>query len=366
MKRSSVYLMVFSVALLLMTGILMVFSASPHLGMESGDVFYFVKRHFFYIVLGLLALSFSSRLNLARLKNYAFPLLALSILLLLVIFVPGVGKSASGASRWIDLRIFSFQPSELAKLALLIYLAATLSSLSRQRIKDFFKGLLPPLCVVGGVCLLLMLQPDMGTAISIFSVAFLMLFLAGAQLKHLGWLALSAVAGMGILSLLAPYRMRRLAAFIDPWSDPLNVGYHIIQSLIAVGTGGLWGVGLGCSKQKFSYLPQQYADFIFAVFCEELGFIGALGLIFLFLVFFASSIKIALDAKNPFNSFLAAGIVCMLAAQTFINLSVVVGLLPTTGIPLPFISYGGTAMIINLFCAGLLINISQAKTGERK
>jgi cell division protein FtsW len=187
-----------------------------------------------------------------------------------------------------------------------------------------------------------------------------MFFIAGAQLWHLGALLFAGIAGVLAISIVSPYRMRRLLAYLNPWSDPLNTGFQIIQSLLAVGSGGLLGLGLGNSRQKFYYLPQQYADFIFAVWCEELGFIGAALLLILYIAFFARGIRIARRAGDDFSGLLAAGLVSMFAIQTFMNLAVVLGLIPTTGIPLPFVSYGGTAMIINLFSIGLLANISRS------
>jgi cell division protein FtsW len=191
--------------------------------------------------------------------------------------------------------------------------------------------------------------------------AFAMFFLAGAQLSHLGGLLGVAASGILFLSITSAYRMKRLLAYLDPWKDPLNVGFHIIQSLLAVGSGGFLGMGLGNSRQKFYYLPQQYADFIFAVYCEELGFVGAVILLFLFIAFLLRGVKIARESADDFSYMLAAGLVAMFAIQIFLNLCVVLGLIPTTGIPLPFVSYGGTAIVINLFSVGLLANISRVK-----
>lgn len=358
MKKNPDYVFLILVSLLLIIGTLMVFSSSPALGLKMGDSFYYLKRHLFYIVLGLFGFFFALNLKIANLKKWAFPLLILSILLLLALYIPGVGKTLGGATRWLDLVIISFQPSELAKFAVVLFFAQVLAN-KKDNIRNFFTGLLPLLLVLGVVAGIIIKQPDMGTALSLLGAVFIMFFAAGAQLSHLGGLLLVGAFGILVLSVTSPYRMRRLLGYLDPWSDPLNVGFHIIQSLLAVGSGGLMGLGLGNSRQKFFYLPQQYADFIFAVYCEELGFIGAAVLLLLFVGFFWRGIKIAFEAHDDFSYLFAIGLIGLFAVQTFLNLSVVLGLVPTTGIPLPFISYGGTAMIVNLFSIGLLANISR-------
>ncbi|MBI5698882.1 putative lipid II flippase FtsW [Candidatus Saganbacteria bacterium] len=365
MKKQPNIIFLILTAALYIVGVLMIFSASPSLALKLGDSFYYLKRHIFYSILGFFGLYYAFNLDLNKLKKLAPWLLIVSLGLLLALNLPGVGKTMGGATRWMDLYFFSFQPAELAKFSMVLFLAVTLSAKGggpacRQAgIKDFFKGLFPQLVLVGLISLIIIKQPDMGTALSIAGTSFIMFFVAGARMGHLLFiLGIGAAAVLG-LSVSSPYRMRRLLAYLDPWSDPLNVGFHIIQSLLAIGSGGLFGLGLGNSRQKFFYLPQQYADFIFAVLCEELGFIGAAGLIVLFLAFFISGIRIASQSKDAFSQLLASGLIAMFAVQTFMNLMVVTGLLPTTGIPLPFISYGGTALIINLFSAGLILNISR-------
>lgn len=347
-----------SLVLLLLFGTIMVFSSSSVMGLKLGDSFYYLKRHLFYLVLGFLAFSYALNIEIPKLKKAAVPLLAAAVFSLLLVFIPGFGKTLGGATRWIDLYVISFQPSEFAKFAVVLFLAAYLSDL-KEGIRDFIKGLVPLLCLLCVIATVIMLQPDMGTTLLILSTSFVVFFVAGARGKHLLSLAGAAVLGIFALSVISPYRMRRLTAYLDPWKDPLGTGFHIIQSLLAVGSGGIFGLGIGNSRQKFYYLPQQYADFIFAVLCEELGFIGAAALLMLFLIFFISGIRIAFNAKDAFTGLLTAGLVAMLFVQTALNLMVVIGLVPTTGIPLPFISYGGTAMIINLFSAGLIANVSR-------
>ena len=358
MKKRPDYLFLLLAASLVIIGTIMIFSASPALALKHGDSFYYLKRHLFYIILGLFGLNFALKLNLNTLKKWSLPILIFSLMLLVMVFIPKIGKSMGGASRWIDLYIFSFQPSELAKFAVILFLSSALAN-KKEGIKNFLSGLLPLLLMVGLVAGVIIKQPDLGTALSISFSAFLMFFIAGAQFLHLGVLLAAGAFGVLLISILSPYRLKRIFAYLNPWSDPLNIGFQIIQSLLAVGSGGLFGLGLGNSRQKFYYLPQQYADFIFAVLCEELGFIGAVVLLFLFVIFFARGIGIALKATDNFSYFLGMGIVIMFAVQTFMNLSVVLGLIPTTGIPLPFVSYGGTATVINLFSVGLVANISR-------
>ncbi|MFA4905496.1 MAG: putative lipid II flippase FtsW [Candidatus Margulisiibacteriota bacterium] len=358
MKKQPNIIFLLLAAALYIVGVLMIFSASPSLALKLGDSFYYLKRHIFYSILGFFGLYYAFNLDLNKLKKSVPWLLIVSLGLLLALNLPGIGKTMGGATRWMDLFFFSFQPAELAKFSMVLFLALTLSS-KGEGIKDFFKGLLPQLLLLGLISLIIIKQPDMGTALSIAGTALIMFFVAGARLSHLLFILGMGAAIVAGLSISSPYRLRRLLAYLDPWSDPLNVGFHIIQSLLAIGSGGFFGLGLGNSRQKFFYLPQQYADFIFAVLCEELGFIGAAGLIVLFLAFFISGIRIASQSKDSFSQLLVSGLIAMFAVQTFMNLMVVTGLLPTTGIPLPFISYGGTALIINLFSVGLILNISR-------
>jgi len=360
-KKPSVdKLLLISIFCLVLYGTIMIFSASPVMGIKVGDEFYYLKRHFFYLFLGFGAFIFGQRLDIQKLKKATFPLMSISILFLMMLFIPGVGKTLGGATRWLDFKFISFQPSELVKLSVILFVALRLSTI-KEGIKDFVKGLLPILLVLGIISGIIIKQPDLGTALSIMGTSFLMLFLGGAEMLHLGLLFLSGAAGVLVISIFSSYRLKRLLAYLDPWKDPLGTGFHIIQSLIAVGSGGVFGLGIGNSRQKFYYLPQQYADFIFAVICEELGLIGAIVLISLFLLFFIRGAIIAANTKDLFMKNLAFGIVSMFFIQTILNLMVVVAIIPTTGIPLPFVSYGGTAIIINFFAVGILSNISRLK-----
>jgi cell division protein FtsW len=352
------YVFLFSVIALAAVGVIMIFSASPTLALKHGDPFYYIKRHLFYLLLGMGALYYGFHLKLENLKKNAYLILLVSIGLLIMVFVPGVGRKVLGASRWIDLGILSFQPSEVIKFALLLFLARWLSE-KKAVIKDFRRGILPPLALLLLIGVLIIKQPDLGTFIVTSATFFALFFIAGMESWQLAFMGLAGLIGVLILSLSSPYRFRRIVAYLDPWKDPQGVGFHIIQSLLAIGSGGLLGLGLGASRQKFYYLPQQFTDFIFAILCEELGFIGGLGVIILFVAFCARGFKIMLEAKDSFNQYLVGGIISWLTLQAAINIMVVLGLIPTTGIPLPFISYGGTATIINLFVIGIVLNVSR-------
>lgn len=347
------YILLFIVVALLSIGLLMVFSASPTMAMKFGDSFYYLKRHLLALFVGCLALYAGFKMDLDNLKTWAPYIIAVSVFLLMAVFIPGFGIGRGGASRWIYLGFFSFQPAELAKVALIIFLAKQLST------KSLSTAILPALGVIFLTVLLVVREPDLGTSIIIAMISFALFYLAGTPVKHFIALILTSLFGLIVLSVTSPYRMKRLFAFINPWGDPRGKGFHIIQSLIAVGSGGLFGLGLGGSKQKFFYLPQNYTDFIFAIFCEEMGLIGASGIILLYFLFLGRGMRIVRNAPDNFTFLLAGGIVSWIGIQAILNMSVVLGLLPTTGIPLPLISYGGTSLVAALFSIGLLLNVSQ-------
>lgn len=358
------YVFLFTVLALCAIGLIMIFSASPAMGLKQGDGFFYIKRHLFYLLVGFAALVMAWRLDLAVLKKRAHLLLAGSVVLLLLVYLPGVGHRISGAARWIDLGILSFQPSELLKFTTILFLAKYLAD-HKARLGDFWRGLVPPLLLIGAVAAIIIIQPDLGTTLAVIVPAFCLLFLAGAELKQLGGLALLGLLGLVGLSVSSPYRLRRLLAYLDPWQDPRGIGYQIIQSLLAIGPGGIFGRGLGASRQKILYLPQQFTDFIFAILCEELGLIGGVVVVGLFVALTLRGYKIAREAPDDFTGLLAAGLVSWLVWQALINLLVVVGLVPTTGIPLPFISYGGTAIVVELFSVGIILKIA-GLTGRAK
>jgi len=357
MTKKFDYILIFVTVCLVSFGVTMVFSASPGLGLSVGDAFYYVKRHLFYLFIGLGAFWFALKSNLQNWKRWSFFIFAASLVSLLLVLIPHIGLELNGSKRWIDLGFFTIQPSEIAKFAVILFLATILSN-EKVKLGDFWRWFFPLLCVVLLVAGLIMLEPDLGTSIIVVAIALIMFFIAGAKLTHLSALGGLGVLGVIGLSISKPYRVRRLLAYFDPWKDSQGMGYHIIQSLLAVGAGGLSGLGLGASKQKFFYLPQQFTDFIFAILCEELGFIGGVGVIVLFIIFALRGLRIATSAPDKFSYLLAVGLVSWLTFQALINIMVVVGLIPTTGIPLPFISYGGSATIVSLFSVGIILNIS--------
>ena len=346
-------MLVLIVAALLSVGLLMVFSASPTMAMSVGDSFYYLKKHLASLLVGSFALYAGFKIDHGLLKNWSTYIISATLFLLLIVFIPGAGIGLGGARRWVYFGLFTFQPAEISKIALIIFLAKELSS------KTLARAMWPCLAATLTALLLILKEPDLGTAMIIAMIAFALFFLAGTPIKHFAAVIVASLSGLLFISLTSAYRMKRLLAYLNPWSDPRGVGFHIIQSLIAVGSGGLFGVGLGGSKQKFFYLPQNYTDFIFAIFCEEMGLLGALSVLLLFFLFIVRGIRIARSAPDAFSLLLSAGIVSWIGFQAILNMSVVVGMLPTTGIPLPFISYGGTSLIATLFGVGLLLNISQ-------
>ena len=352
------YVLLFIVFAMLSIGLLMVFSASPTMAMRLGDSYYYLKRHIIALVFGLAALYAGFRIDYYGLKNFSLYIISVSVALLFIVFIPGVGIGAGGASRWVYFGLFSFQPAEIAKLALIVFLAKEFSESTLR------KAALPALAATLAVAALILKEPDIGTSIIIAIIAFSMFYLAGTPVRSIIVTFMVSFFALLALSLTRAYRFRRILAYINPWSDPRGVGFHIIQSLIAVGSGGIFGLGLGGSRQKFFYLPQNYTDFIFAIFCEEMGLFGALGVLLLFLLFIGRGIRIARNAPDVFSLLLSGGIVSWIGFQAILNISVVLGVLPTTGIPLPFISYGGTSIVTSLFGVGLLLNISRFRAAS--
>lgn len=358
-KKSPDFVLFLTVMSLLSLGVIMVFSASEYSTLiYYNDSFYFFKRQVLWVLLGLGAMFFMINYDYWRLKNYIWPILFIAFMMLVLVLVPGIGKEVNGARRWIGLGPVNFAPAELVKLCIIIFTAYGLSR-QKDRVKQFTKGVLPYLAVTFLAALLILFQPDLGTAISLTGIVFVMIFAAGARVTHLGGIALAGVAAVILAIFLEPYRMKRFLAFLDPWADPQGAGFHIIQGLYAIGSGGLFGLGLGQSRQKFLYLPENHTDFIFAIIAEELGFIGALLVIMLFVLFIWRGMKIAVTSQDPFASLLATGVTAWIGVQAVINMGVVTGSLPVTGIPLPFISFGGTSMLFTMTGVGILLNISR-------
>jgi len=353
------YVLLFMVLLLASFGVIMILSASPSVGYEYfGDPFYFIKRHLFYLFLGFCAFIFGLVVNYQEFKKYSFILIIAIIVLLVLTSLPGLGVIAGGARRWLNLRIFLFQPSELAKIIVVLFLANAIEK-KREKITDFWRGLIPLLSVVGIIVLFILKQPDLGTTLVIVSLAIIMLFVGGAKSTHILTIVFTGLAGTVAVILRNPYQMQRIFGYLNPWKDPLGINFHVIQSWIAVGSGGIFGLGLGGSKLKYSYLPQQYTDFIFAILCEEGGFIFSAIVVIVLMLFMIRCFRIILKVQNDFERHLTLGLSMYLVCQAVLNLCVVLGVLPATGVPLPFISFGGTSLIISFFTCGLLANISR-------
>lgn len=296
-------------------------------------------------------------------KKVAFYGYIAAILLTAAVFIPGLGITANGATRWLDIGGFSVQPAEFLKLAVVMYLATYLSA-QKTHIKKIGTGLIPFAAILGIPVLVLLLQPDTGTSLVLIATALTMYFAAGAPWRDMGILAAGGVAGLSLLVLIRPYVLERLLTFINPGSDPLGASYQIQQSLIAIGSGGIFGRGIGQSVQKFSYLPEPVGDSVFAVYAEEVGFIGAIILIALFVALFTRGMNIATRAPNHFASLIVVGIVSSITFQSLLNIGAMLGVFPLTGLPLIFVSHGGTALLVALASVGIILNISaQAKKG---
>lgn len=338
----------------------MVFSASMTTALYAyGDVFFFLKRHLVALCIGALGCTVSTFFSLERLRKMSKVLLFSVFFLLLLVFIPGVGRAGGGAHRWIDLGSFNFQPSELAKFVVVLYMADALSTY-RDRVRDFWRGVVPFLIVVGSICLLVLLEPDFGTAIMLLILALVMIFLGGGNITHIVLVvALLAPIGVFLLFFGKSYWLDRIMAFFNPWSDPRGRGFHILQSLIALGSGGVWGRGLGESRQKFFFLPDRHTDFIYAIVGEELGFVGTVFVVVLFGIILWRGLCIALRSSNEFEGLLAMGIVASILIQTLINMGAVLRLLPVTGITLPLVSYGSSSLLITLVEIGVLFNIAR-------
>jgi cell division protein FtsW len=340
----------------------MIFSASSIYSWERyKDSAFFLKRHISFIFLGVLAAFLAMAIDYRKLKKYSKPLLIFAFILLALVLIPGIGREVGGARRWFRFKLLSFQPSELASLALIIYMADFLSR-KKSVINNFWQGFLPAMLVLGLTVGLIILQPDLGTSLALVVLVFTMFFLAGLRLSYLLYIALINLPLLFILIFSVPYRRMRILTFLNPWADPKGSGFQIIQSQVALGSGGFFGLGLGHSLQKLFYLPAAHTDFVFSIIGEELGLLGTVGIIILFIVFIHQGYKIAKNTSDVFGHFLALGLVLMIALKAAINIGVSCGILPTKGLPLPFISYGGSSFIFDLMYVGLLLNI--ARTGD--
>lgn len=336
-------------------GLLMVYNSSVIIAVRDfGDQLYYVKEQGKWLLLGLVALTIASRIDYHTWYRWALPMLLGMLILLVAVFLPGLGIRALGAHRWLNFRLFVVQPAELAKLVLVIYLSAWFSTKEKSRFGAF-------MLLLAMVLGLVILEPDLGTAVIILSIALVLYFLSGGALKHFLLLLPGVVVGFLGLAVAAPYRMARLLTFLHPDIDPQGASYQIRQALLAFGSGGLFGVGIGQSRQKYEYLPEANTDSIFAIIGEEFGFIGSAILMIIFLVFIARAFWISQQAPDRFGRLLGLGIASWIGIQTCLNFGAMVALVPLTGVPLPFISYGGSSLVVMLTGIGILLNISKQR-----
>ena len=347
------------VGILCLIGVLMVFSSS---GVDPDDPTYLINRHVQWLVVGAVVLLVTMSVPYQRWRRFSVPAIVLAILLLvLVLWGPSfISEEIKGAKRWLSpgsLPI-SLQPSELAKLAFILYLADWCSA-KGDKVRDLSNGLLPFGIVIGLLSVLVFMEPDMGTTLVVFAIGLVVFFVSGADLRHLGFGLLLAAGTFAVAAVTASYRMQRILVFLHPWDDPQGAGFHIVQSQLAIGSGGLMGMGLGASRQKYGWLPEQSTDAIFSVWGQEVGFLGAALMILLFLVVAWRGYQVARTAPDGFSQLLATGITTWITFQAMLNIGAVTGSVPFTGVPLPFISYGGSSLVITLAAVGLLLNISK-------
>ena len=356
-ERPDIIILVITL-ILVTVGTAMIYSSSSILAMERfKDAQYFLKKQLFFVFIGMGAMVLLTKLDYHRLKKWAYPGIILSVILLLLIFIPYVGIRAGGARRWLNLVFFSFQVTEMVKICIILFLAHFLTR-KMNYLKSFSRGILVPLLVTFFIIGLIALEPDFGTAVIIAMILMLMLFLAGCRMRHLAGLTALLIPAAIWMVMFKSYRLDRLKVFLNPWNDPGNKGFQIIQSLLSFGSGGTFGVGIGDGMQKLFYLPEPHTDFILSVIAEESGFVGVVLVIFLFTVLIVRGFMVAFRAPDLFGTLLAAGLTMVLAMEVFINIAGVMGLIPLKGLTLPFLSYGGTSLIMSLVAVGILLNIS--------
>jgi cell division protein FtsW len=345
-------------------GVVMVFSSSSIMAVRDyGDSLHFLKRQGAYAMVGFGVMALLMRVDLEVLRKAAWPVLGLCALLLIAVLIPGVGKKVGGAARWIKIAGFTFQPAELVKVGLVLFMAHSLAR-KQEKVKSFRFGFLPYMLILAVLLGLLLAQPDLGSALTLAVVSIAMLLVAGTRLSYLVGVGLIALPFLYFMVMNVDYRRRRIMAFLNPWEDPSNTGFQIIQSWIAFGSGGAFGQGLGESKQKLFYLPEAHTDFIFSVIGEELGFIGVIVIAAMFMLLILRGLRTSLNAPNEFTCFLAFGLTLLIGMQAFVNMAVVMGMVPTKGLALPFLSYGGTSLVTTLAAIGLLLNVSRHLPGE--
>ena len=361
-QRSIDYFILITTLILIAYGLIMVFSATYYTAasksMYNNDGLFFLKKQLIGAAIGGAGMLIFSRIPYQKLIKYKYVFLVAALALLVAVLIPGLGKTTNGSSRWLDFKFFTLQPSEVAKFALIIFIAATIA-VNQQRMKKFRYGILPVLLVLLICCGLIYLQPNFSAIVCLCIMSFVMVFVGGASSLQLGLIASGGIGAGALLMTTQSYRMDRILSFVDPWQYADTKGYQVIQSLYAIGAGGFFGRGLGNSRQKLLYLPYGESDFIFSIIVEELGFLGALVLLFLFGFLVYRGIKVAMRAPDMFGTMLATGIVTIIAVQVIINIAVVTSSIPATGVSMPFISYGSSALIIFMSMIGILLNISR-------
>lgn len=353
------FTLLITILILLAIGVAMVFSASSISSqLKYGDKYFFLKSQGQYAILGIVVMLFLSRVNYKLLGKFSPLLTLISFVLLLLVFVPGIGLRLNGALRWIKVGPMTMQPSEFAKFTLVLFMANSIS-VKKDKIRTFTQGVLPYIILMGLYCVLIVLEPNKSMAIIFVLLTFTLLFSAGAKIWHLAIWGLPLIPGAIYIFLKDQYSLNRITSYMNPWADPQNTGYQAIQSLLALGSGGIFGLGLGNSRQKFFYIPEPQNDFIFSVIGEELGFIGTVTILILFLLLIWRGMRIAINCPDSFGCLLATGIVCMVAIQVVLNIAVATVTIPTTGVSLPFISSGGTSLLFVMANMGILLNISK-------
>ncbi|MCK4502137.1 MAG: putative lipid II flippase FtsW [Desulfuromonadales bacterium] len=341
-------------------GVVMVYSSSAIMAADRfHDGFYFIKRQLVYALIGFILMATATYFNYQNWRKLAVVSLLASIVLLGLLFVPGLGVRVGGAMRWLRLPGLTLQPAELVKLALVLYLAHSLTR-KKEKVRSFLKGYFPYIIVLAVLLGMLVKQPDLGSALIIAGVALSMLIVAGVRWLYILPTVMMTIPLVYFLIMQVDYRRRRIMAFLDPWDDPFDTGFQIIQSLVAFGNGGIVGQGLGIGEQKLFYLPEAHTDFIYSVIGEELGLIGTILVAAMFLLLVLCGIRIALQCQDPFGRNLAFGLSILIGLEAFVNLAVCLGLLPTKGLALPFVSYGGTSLVVSLLAVGILLNISSS------
>lgn len=350
-----------SVIILLALGVLMVYSSSSALSLQKlGDTEYFLKRHVIFLIVGLVGMFTLINIDYRVLKKAVYPAYLFGLIILILVLIPGIGKEVGGARRWIDLGFIGFQPSEFAKYILILYLSYSITK-KWDKMDTLVVGFISHIFMGGIYIILILMEPDFGMATIMLISVFGMLYVGGIRFKYL---AISGVASIMLITwaiVTHGYRMNRIIAYLNPWNDPLGSGYQAVQSFTALGLGGVMGVGLGNSSQKLFFLPEAHTDFIFSIIGEELGFIGIFAVVMLFGFLLIRGIKVALRAPDTFGSMLALGCIMILTLQAVTNMSVAVGILPTKGLTLPFISYGGTSLVSSMGAVGVLLSVSRAK-----